>query len=238
MKISEAMVTYKEKSSEEESSEKDPTRFIFVPFVSDVRVGHNCNELTQPTAPPAYDNSAAADDFQLCSSSYNHHHSGSGASGLLGGTNLGTPGAGSGLPLDHRGRGMEKITPPSSPSISKYSFDIGSVGGSGGKSSSSRGSDGGGNSHEEGGGLLELQLDYWTTENCDLHLRKSESEKSKKQDSKLTIKNYFRSLAISNLAGGSVDSGADFTMKYTTKEKRPKAVLKLGKKKDKPQGQL
>jgi hypothetical protein len=48
----------------------------------------------------------------------------------------------------------------------------------------------------------------------------------------LSVKTYFRRLVISNLAGGS--DSTDFTMKYTTKEKGPKAVLKLGKKKEKP----
>ena len=200
-------------------------------------MGHNCNELTTL----ATTSQTEIDDFQLCSN-YHHHHSGSGAVSLMGGAGLsgggnghgsggasssaaGNSGVSSGLPIDRSGRGMEKITPPSSPSISKYSFDIG---GSGSKSGS--GSGGSGGSHDDG--CLELQLDYWTTENCDLHLRKSESEKSKKQDSKLSIKTYFRSLVISNLAAGS--DSTDFTMKYTTKEKRPKAVLKLGKKKEKP----
>jgi len=214
LKIAEAMVTYKEKCSDEDSdSNKDQaTRFLFVPFLSDVRVG-NWNELTAATT------AASGGSIGPQSADCDDHLSGTCGSGS---------GSGIGSSVLERSRGsgctgMEKITPPSSPSISKYSFELGS--GSVLKSGSN-------NSHEEG---VELQLDYWLSEHQDLLLRKSESEKSKKQDSKLSIRNHFRSLVISNLPAPASASTPppDFFMKYTTKEKRGKAVLKLGKKKEK-----
>merc|ERR1719402_1682214 len=93
---------------------------------------------------------------------------------------------------------------------------------------------------------MDLQLDYWQNEkalnsgrpeNGDNH-RKSESEKSKpKPDAKSSIRTTFRSLAITHLMspilGHSSSDATSFLMNYTTKEKRPKAVLKIGKKKEK-----
>ena len=114
-------------------------------------------------------------------------------------------------------------SPPSSPNISKHSTD-----------------------KELGCDHMELQLDYWFLGPGDLaksllkaeqgdkeNNRKADSEKSKKQsDLKSSIKTHFKNLSISQL---SSDQAHSFSMSYTTKEKKPKAaVLKLGKKKDKP----
>ena len=187
------MVTYKEKSSDEESCQ------VFVPFISDVRVGN-----TVAAEAAAACGNEGTDESQSLSNSYGH------------GTN----------PFLDRNR-TERITPPSSPNISKYSFDLGSK-------------------SEDG---MELQLDYWIadkhhhqsgarTENGDN--KKVDSEKSKKQqDPKSSIRTTFRSLSVTHLLSTSPilqHSTADFThfsMTYVTKEKRPKAVLKIGKKKEK-----
>ena len=170
------MVTYKEKSSDEESCQ------VFVPFVSDVRVG---------TLEAAGD----ADESAALSSSH-----GSGAGSFL-----------------ERGR-TDRPSPPSSPNISKYAFDIGS-----------------GRSED----CMELQLDYWLADRgvdrrADTAVdRRSESDRSaRKQDPKSSIRTNFRSLTISHL-GSSAGDLHTFCMAYTTKEKRPKAVLKIGKKKEK-----
>jgi len=169
--IAEAMVTYKEKSSDEESCQ------VFVPFISDVRVG----------AVTEFEN----EELQCLSNSFGHC------------TN----------PFVDRSK-AEKITPPSSPNISKYTFDIGSK-------------------SEDNG--MELQLDYWITPEAN-DSRKSESEKSKKIDPKSSIRTNFRSLGISLLnAPVSINTMemTYFFMTYSTKEKRQKAVLKIGKKREK-----
>jgi len=182
LNIAEAMVTYKERSS-------DDTCQVFVPFVSDVHVGTL--------------NGQDGTDTEESALSSSHGH---GTTSFL-----------------DRSR-SERLTPPSSPNISKYSFDLVST-----------------KNPED---VMELQLDYWQNdkalnagrpENGD-H-RKSESEKSKKQDPKSSIRTNFRSLAISHLLspilGHSSSDSTSFVMNYTTKEKRPKAVLKIGKKKEK-----
>ena len=105
---------------------------------------------------------------------------------------------------------------------------------------------------------MELQLDYWfvpcvgeaglknektpgtKTEGWDReNSKKQDSEKSKKQtDLKSSIKTQFRNLSVSQLSHSHLHSNPAenqyaFAMTYTTKEKKPKAVLKIGKKKDK-----
>lgn len=197
LSIAEAMVTYKEKLTDEESCQ------LFVPFVSDVRVGTFSDEDT--------------------ASSHDHG-------------------------LSERRCG-ERLTPPSSPNISKHGQD---------REDRNR-------KEEE---ALELQLDYWgaateksekssdklfggtKNENGD---KKQETEKSKKlTDPKSSIKTSFRNLSISHLSTSAVLSHASesqhsFSMTYMTKEKKAKVIpealsshiflfqvgLKLGKKKEK-----
>ena len=129
-------------------------------------------------------------------------------------------------------------SPPSSPNISKHhTFD---------KEFNFKSSD-------TDSDYVELQLDYFFAENSKNdknfgaksdggdkeNSKKQDSEKSKKQtDLKSSIKAHFRNLSISHLSSSHSSYGADnnhsFAMTYTTKEKRPKTVLKIGKKKDKP----
>jgi len=190
LSIAEAMVTYKEKVSDEESCQ------VFVPFVSDVRVGGTHDPDVEDNPP------------SLTSS---HSH-------------------GNNPFLLDRPRGGDRLTPPSSPNIS--AFKSGSVEK---------------DSKESSTELMELQLDYWmNSNNRDSKLDpggkdNKDSEKSKKQDSssKSSIRTTFRSLSIVHLSTSPLltqhtDSGQHtFSMTYITKEKKPKAVLKLGKKKEK-----
>ena len=186
LSIAEAMVTYQDKVTDE-----DQTSQVFVPFLSDVRLG-------------AFTEQDADNDF--LNSSFGHNSS------LL---------------------KAERNSPPSSPNISKHNFD---------KEFGLKSKD---------DDYMELQLDYFfvnsteTTKNdklfgtkadCgDKESRKQDSEKSKKQtDLKSSIKTHFKNLSISHLSTNSCDSNHCFSMSYTTKEKKPKAVLKIGKKKDKP----
>jgi len=102
---------------------------------------------------------------------------------------------------------------------------------------------------------MELQLDYFVVNSNEIkndkifgtkneagekeNSKKQDSEKSKKQtDLKSSIKTHFKNLSISHLSNSQSYSPSDsthiFSMSYTTKEKKPKAVLKIGKKKDKP----
>jgi hypothetical protein len=184
LSIAEAMVTYKEKLTDEESCQ------VFVPFVSDVKVG-------------AFSSDQETEEFSL-SSSFGH-----GANPF-----------------------HDRKSPPSSPNISKHTFD--------------KFLDKDLNQKSEE--LMELQLDYWgvtatekteklfgtKNENGD---RKQDTEKSKKQaDPKSSIKTTFRNLSIQHLPTSPIlthspDGQHSFSMTYTTKEKKPKAVLKIGKKK-------
>jgi len=189
LSIAEAMVTYKEKLTDEESCQ------VFVPFVSDVKVGAFSDNETE--------------DFSM-TGSYGH------------GTNYSNP---------FHERKSDRLSPPSSPNISKHNFD---------KDFNQKQRD------EE---LMELQLDYWgiSTDKTDKLFgtkndngdKKQDTEKSKKQaDPKSSIKTQFRNLSIYHLTTSPIlshtsDFQHSFSMTYTTKEKKPKAVLKIGKKKEK-----
>jgi len=143
------------------------------------------------------------------------------------------------------GGGGERLTPPSSPNISKYAFDAAERSRSEGDRAGSNNKFSAGSS--ENSDLMELQLDYWLNEKMAVllrggdnggsdHQRKSESEskpRGKPVDPKSSIRTTFRSLSITHLASGMIGSSDHcFAMTYVTKEKRlGKAVLKIGKKK-------
>ena len=186
--IAEAMVTYQDKVTDEDTCQ------VFVPFLSDVRVG-----------------TFSEDTEDLLNSSL----------GFGGHTNSLFK--------------SDRSSPPSSPNISKHhTFDN--------KEFNFKSSD-------TDTDYMELQLDYFFAENSKYDKnfgtksdggdkessKKQDSEKSKKQtDLKSSIKAHFRNLSISHLSSYGADSNHSFSMTYTTKEKRPKTVLKIGKKKDKP----
>ena len=192
LNIAEAMVTYQDKVTDEDTCQ------VFVPFLSDVRLGAFSELETEELS---------------LNSSYGHCNS------LF---------------------KSERNSPPSSPNISKHTLD---------KELSHK------QREEE---YMELQLDYWfvpcvgeaglknektpgtKTEGWDReNSKKQDSEKSKKQtDLKSSIKTQFRNLSVSQLSHSHLHSNPAenqyaFAMTYTTKEKKPKAVLKIGKKKDK-----
>ena len=192
LNIAEAMVTYQDKVTDEDTCQ------VFVPFLSDVRLGAFSElESEEPSLNSSYGH---------CNSLFK----------------------------------SERNSPPSSPNISKHSLD---------KELSHKQRD------EE---YMELQLDYWFvpcqgeagTKNEKAgtkpdgwereNSKKQDSEKSKKQtDLKSSIKTQFRNLSVSQLSHSHLHSSNPaenqyaFAMTYTTKEKKPKAVLKIGKKKDK-----
>ena len=189
--IAEAMVTYQDKVTDEDTCQ------VFVPFLSDVRVGTFSEDTEDPL------NSSL---------------------GFGGHTNSLFK--------------SDRSSPPSSPNISKHhTFD---------KEFSLKSRD--------DTDYMELQLDYFFAENSknDKNFgaksdggekessKKQDSEKSKKQgDLKSSIKTQFRNLSVSQLSHSHLHSTSPpenqyaFAMTYTTKEKKPKAVLKIGKKKDK-----
>lgn len=193
LSIAEAMVTYQDKLTDEDTCQ------VFVPFLSDVRLG-TFSDLE-------------SDELSL-NNSYGHCNS-------------------------HFK--SERNSPPSSPNISKHNLD---------KELS--------HSHkqrEEREEFLELQLDYWLVNSLAEsnksdktpgarteagESRKQDNEKSKKQtDLKSSIKTQFRNLSVSQLTSQShqnvnpSETQHAFAMTYTTKEKKPKAVLKIGKRKEK-----
>ena len=191
LSIAEAMVTYQDKITDEDTCQ------VFVPFLSDVRLG----TFSDPEA----------DEFML-NSSFGHTNS------LF---------------------KSDRNSPPSSPNISKHTFD---------REFNQKPRD------EE---YMELQLDYFLVNSSENNKsdkifgtkndekgekessKKQDSEKSKKQtDLKSSIKTQFRNLSVSQLSHSHLHSNPAenqyaFAMTYTTKEKKPKAVLKIGKKKDK-----
>ena len=194
LSIAEAMVTYQDKITDEDTCQ------VFVPFLSDVRLG----TFSDPEA----------DEF--LNSSFGHTNS------LF---------------------KSERNSPPSSPNISKHTFDREF------------------NQKTRDDEFMELQLDYFLVNSSENNKsdkifgtkndekgekessKKQDSEKSKKQtDLKSSIKTHFKNLSISHLStghsaypgGDSISTNHSFSMSYATKEKKPKAVLKIGKKKDKP----
>lgn len=195
LSIAEAMVTYQDKVTDEDTCQ------VFVPFLSDVRVGTFSEEC---------------EEHNLLNSSLGGH-----TNSLF---------------------KSERSSPPSSPNISKHhTFD---------KEFSQKPRD----TETE---YMELQLDYFFVNSAENNKndkmfgtkseggdregsKKQDNEKSKKQtDLKSSIKTHFKNLSISHLSSSHSsyspsDNIHSFSMAYTTKEKKPKAVLKIGKKKDKP----
>jgi hypothetical protein len=211
---------------------------VFVPFISDVRVGNSLTAGPEPaveTGEEAAAHSHLATTSAAITSHHHHHHAvfldrpsrtGGSLSSSTGGGGAGSgaqamAAAGSG---GATGGGGEKLTPPSSPNISKYAFEMGGGGGERSRSESSNSksfSGGGGNSsHAADSDLMELQLDYWLNEKMAALMRtdngggggdgsalqhrrsESDSKPRKPLDPKSSIRTTFRSLTITHLAGG------------------------------------
>ncbi|XKL59621.1 hypothetical protein PGB90_000637 [Kerria lacca] len=77
---------------------------------------------------------------------------------------------------------------------------------------------------------LELQLDYWLSSSRTNEM-KADVIGKKNDSGKLTLKTAFRSLQIAKLTFGETPV-AQFSISYTTKEKKQK-IMRLGKKKEK-----
>ncbi len=226
---------------------------MFVPFISDVRVGGSSGSGGGGGQDPEQEEGGSSGPHSLLPVPHLHHS-------VAGGLFLDRPGRGTatsgGGPLSGTlstgggAAGGERLTPPSSPNISKYAFDAGerSRSESDRAGSSKFASTGSAASGENNSDLMELQLDYWLNEKMAVllrsggdnggsdHQRRSESEskpRGKPLDPKSSIRTTFRSLSITHLASGMIGSSDHcFAMTYVTKEKRlGKAVLKIGKKK-------
>ncbi|CAB3384172.1 Hypothetical predicted protein [Cloeon dipterum] len=192
--VAEAMVTYKERSSDEESCQ------TFIPFINETRLG-------------TLENGQASLSVDLDDPLPVLMASGSPPSGALM-----SP---SGLPSEKK----ERTTPPSSPNVNTSCTQSPSL-----------------ISSEP----MELQIDYWQHPSVLTAAVKGDQAKIKQENVKSTLKTSFRSLQLCRLPGNGLTPNNLFTLNYTTKESKkkrndstfqelyiPKAVMRLGKKKEK-----
>uniref|UniRef100_A0A0K2UKU9 Phosphofurin acidic cluster sorting protein 2like [Acyrthosiphon pisum] n=2 Tax=Lepeophtheirus salmonis TaxID=72036 RepID=A0A0K2UKU9_LEPSM len=208
--IAEAMVAYKEKNSDEESSQ------VFIPFISDIRVGYGDNisvdSIDESLNPPCIGSPPAIPCHSLCQ-----------------------------IPLSSNQ--SDRVTPPSSPHVS-----------------------GSGNSRISGAEFsyepIDLQLSYWITAGgggCNVptaHVSAPGSNSGpshgafgsgggnsysggsgepSEQVVKSSIKTSICFMQVQRL--GHWESNT-FSMQYWLKEKKPKNVIRLGKKKEKEKDDL
>ncbi|XP_030739010.2 phosphofurin acidic cluster sorting protein 2 isoform X3 [Globicephala melas] len=204
--IAEAMLTYKQKSPDEESSQK------FIPFVGVVKVGivepssatsaHSCLASLPCLGPEGLgQSSAGAQHWPPTPSQGDSDDAAPSGSSALSSTPPSTsPAAKEASP-----------TPPSSPSVS------------GGLSSPSQG---------VGAELMGLQVDYWTAaQPAD---RKRDAERKDPPTTKNTLKCTFRSLQVSRLpSSGEAAATPTMSMTVVTKEKNKKVMFLPKKTKDK-----
>ncbi|XP_067564609.1 phosphofurin acidic cluster sorting protein 2 isoform X3 [Pseudorca crassidens] len=204
--IAEAMLTYKQKSPDEESSQK------FIPFVGVVKVGivepssatsaHSCLASLPCLGPEGLgQSSAGAQHWPPPPSQGDSDDAAPSGSSALSSTPPSTsPAAKEASP-----------TPPSSPSVS------------GGLSSPSQG---------VGAELMGLQVDYWTAaQPAD---RKRDAERKDPPTTKNTLKCTFRSLQVSRLpSSGEAAATPTMSMTVVTKEKNKKVMFLPKKTKDK-----
>ncbi|XP_026976601.1 phosphofurin acidic cluster sorting protein 2 isoform X2 [Sagmatias obliquidens] len=204
--IAEAMLTYKQKSPDEESSQK------FIPFVGVVKVGivepssatsaHSCLASPPCLGPEGLgQSSAGAQHWPPTPSQGDSDDAAPSGSSALSSTPPSTsPAAKEASP-----------TPPSSPSVS------------GGLSSPSQG---------VGAELMGLQVDYWTAaQPAD---RKRDAERKDPPTTKNTLKCTFRSLQVSRLpSSGEAAATPTMSMTVVTKEKNKKVMFLPKKTKDK-----
>eukprot|EP00095_Tigriopus_kingsejongensis_P006170 maker-scaffold40_size501252-snap-gene-4.17 protein:Tk06170 transcript:maker-scaffold40_size501252-snap-gene-4.17-mRNA-1 annotation:"phosphofurin acidic cluster sorting protein" len=221
--VAEAMVTYKEKSSDDESTSQ-----VFIPFVSDVRVGSDGHGSHSIDLDEASSGGGGSGPNLACSNS--ERMMSEVGSPISSGSNLGPSGS-----LG----GRDKLSPPSSPHVGKD-----------GRS-------------EFFSDPVDLQLDYWILESASNSFglssnaamsskrndgSKGDSKKSSKDDTKSSIKTSIRYMQIQKSSSGGIFFGpasgnehqsqsggttCTFSMQYWIKEKKPKTVMRLGKKKEK-----
>ncbi|XP_034117448.1 phosphofurin acidic cluster sorting protein 2 isoform X3 [Drosophila albomicans] len=227
--IAEAMVNYKDEDSCQ----------IFVPFVSDVRIGYLDAQASLDLEENAGSNAAGTASS-----------GGSGnASSLpipIGGQS--TPGV-SGSPPQQlllqqqggqsQGQNMGRISPPlqTPPSSGNSHRDRGSSDAQNTPSSLSSQTFSGALAAAE---AVELQVDYWPlVRPGDQHVKESKGGMSRGGDSgggKNSIKSTFRNLQVWRLpqhAQQLGDMSNGLTVSFATREKKQKQIMRLGKKKDK-----
>ncbi|XP_030369218.1 phosphofurin acidic cluster sorting protein 2 isoform X2 [Scaptodrosophila lebanonensis] len=223
--IAEAMVNYKDEDSCQ----------IFVPFVSDVRIGYL--DGTQ----------ASLDLEEGVSSSYSATSAASSVNQPVSSSaipigNQSSPNIVSGSPPQQLQQNMGRISPPlQTPPSSASSYRERGAGEVLGTPSSQQ-------TQTFSGALaaaaaaseaVELQVDYWPlVRPGETHVKESKSGMSRGSDAggKNSIKSTFRNLQVWRLpqhAQQLGDMSNGLTVSFATKEKKQKQIMRLGKKKDK-----
>jgi len=197
--IAEAMVTYKDKTVDDESSQ------VFIPFICDAKIGSFINFFHLATA-------LTETLLGLVDSIYGNHSMENDNDTSF---TVTSPG-----PVAPSAVNTEKsitssistkdqhasLTPPNSPSISTNQSFL--------QTSTSK-------DHREkdySGEAIDLQIDYWT-----LQPRLNDVSNKKSENCKFTLKNCFRNLQISRLPMLGEPSVSSFTLFYITKEKKQKS---------------
>ncbi|CAG0912965.1 unnamed protein product [Notodromas monacha] len=252
--IAEAMITYKEKSSDEGSSQ------VFIPFISEVRIAfseplfsasvdldESCVGLSQGNSPGGVNapgvSISGATGGNLSAGAIAMPSAASSPAGAISGSPPSSSQFGSSL-LEARARLVGNTTPPSSPNIGMnhppsysqepldlqidYWLSPGTLrlGIGAGERGADRGLDSG--RGEERGGVRSLG-----GSRGDGAVSTADAEKSAKGGGKCSLRASFRSLIIQRQpALGETSGSHHFTMTYSLKEKKQKNVIqRLGKKK-------
>ncbi|XP_026841186.1 phosphofurin acidic cluster sorting protein 2 isoform X2 [Drosophila persimilis] len=218
--IAEAMVNYKDEDSCQ----------IFVPFVSDVRIGYSDAQASLDLEENAAGSNAALSALNSSSASSSAIPIGSQSSPNVHGAVSGSPPQQQILgrispPLQtppssassHRERNTsESLSTPSSLQQQSFSGALAAV------------------------EAVELQVDYWPlVRPGETHTKESKGSTSKGGDAgggKNSIKSTFRNLQVWRLPQHAQQLGDMFnglTVSFATKEKKQKQIMRLGKKKDK-----
>ncbi|XP_065372079.1 phosphofurin acidic cluster sorting protein 2 isoform X3 [Calliphora vicina] len=219
--IAEAMVNYKEEDSCQ----------IFVPFVSDVRIGY----LEGPQASIDLDESSAQNSALTTSQqssntsvaipigNSNSQNPLNAISQNLSSSLQGVSNSASGTMLSGSPPQSGRISPPlqTPPSSASSQRDVGF----------------GATPQQMGSESVELQVDYWPIIRPGEHTSSKDKSNTRSGDQggKNSIKSTFRSLQVwrlpQNAQLGEMSNG--LTVSFATKEKKQKQIMRLGKKKEK-----
>ncbi len=221
--IAEAMVTYKEKSLDDESQQ------VFIPFVCDVKIG---------LMEGMFGNQSLEDECQTLSSSPpNASQKSSHIGSMEKSVSLTSP-----LSSKDQQLSQSSLTPPSSPSISitanpvitggaqtqlNSSLQLQQVQGLQNNSvQSTQQQTTSGNLNSSltisSNETMDLQIDYWP-----IALKSSDGTNKKADSSKFTLKNTFRTLQVSRLPNMGELNSQSLTLSYVTKEKKQKSKYYL-----------
>ncbi|XP_068248463.1 phosphofurin acidic cluster sorting protein 2 isoform X6 [Palaemon carinicauda] len=215
--IAEAMLTYKEKSGDDESTQ------AFVPFIMDVRLGSGDVTSTSVDMEEPLPTPTAV---------------------ILPGSPPGASTPTTGLNIE---KSRDNTTPPSSPNINSSHLTKvpGEITQRQQLLIGRESNPGSGNFYKmlgEIGGQepLDLQVDYWLVRGSSREEKEKDKEKDKArvEGGKYTLKTSFRTLQVARLAPLGITHPADpttchhLTLSYATKEKKQR-IMRLGKKKEK-----